>query len=371
MGGEGRDSSLGWWGVCLWGTLTIVSLCLGVAALWLPLDRHLQIEERLLELELKHNASVVKLLELRANSSQLQEDLRQQVEDHLVWKTKIQGYQQDYKQLVEAMRKEAIKVDAGHGAILNNLRQQLRDQGSWQSQGLDERQPSIAESVEECRIRVSALEGRVASVDNDVGNQEAILAGQRNIIEEMSEKLTRDINSLMKSLSDVQMEGLNSNQTIWEEMEELKATLQLRILDVSDTVTVSFSSLEAKVEELMDDLVSADEIANIHLRLANISFALEDHGGADEMLQDLMARMASFESALEAANADSKVVEESQKDLDQRLGSLEEGGWEERLRGLVMRVNQFQQNIRQVKGIPQQLQRLQNRLARLENLVQA
>ena len=112
-----------------------------------------------------------------------------------------------------------------------------------------------------------------------------------------------------------------------------------------------------------------------------------------------MARMASFESALEAANADSKVVEESQKDLDQRLGSLEEGGWEERLRGLVMRVNQFQQNIRQVqgnchvnivievtmsipscvstesprqvKGIPQQLQRLQNRLARLENLVQA
>ena len=63
-----------------------------------------------------------------------------------------------------------------------------------------------------------------------------------------------------------------------------------------------------------------------------------------------MARMASFESALEAANADSKVVEESQKDLDQRLRSLEEGGWEERLRGLVMRVNQFQQNIRQVQG---------------------
>ena len=61
-----------------------------------------------------------------------------------------------------------------------------------------------------------------------------------------------------------------------------------------------------------------------------------------------MARMASFESALEATN-DSKVVEESQKDLDQRLKSLEEGGWEERLRGLVMRVNQFQQNIRQVQ----------------------
>ena len=70
-----------------------------------------------------------------------------------------------------------MQVDAGHGAILNNLRQQLRDQGSWQSQvscfeisnlkrektsspsfsclfgqtlnylfqGLDERQPSIAE----------------------------------------------------------------------------------------------------------------------------------------------------------------------------------------------------------------------------------
>ena len=24
MGGEGRETSLGWWGVCLWGTLTIV-----------------------------------------------------------------------------------------------------------------------------------------------------------------------------------------------------------------------------------------------------------------------------------------------------------------------------------------------------------
>ena len=69
MGGEGRDSSLGWWGVCLWGTLTIVrlvkplkirairpqldltllhlfSLCLGVAALWLPLDRHLQVRKK-------------------------------------------------------------------------------------------------------------------------------------------------------------------------------------------------------------------------------------------------------------------------------------------------------------------------------------
>ena len=35
----------------------------------------------------------------------------------------------------------------------------------------------------------------------------------------------------------------------------------------------------------MDDWVSADEIANIHLRLANISSALQDDGGEDEMLQ--------------------------------------------------------------------------------------
>ena len=40
-----------------------------------------------------------------------------------------------------------------------------------------------------------------------------------------------------------------------------------------------------KVEELMDDWVSADEIANIHLRLANISSALQDDGEEDEMLQ--------------------------------------------------------------------------------------
>ena len=35
----------------------------------------------------------------------------------------------------------------------------------------------------------------------------------------------------------------------------------------------------------MDDWVSADEIVNIRLRLANISSALQDDGGEDEMLQ--------------------------------------------------------------------------------------
>ena len=40
-----------------------------------------------------------------------------------------------------------------------------------------------------------------------------------------------------------------------------------------------------KVEELLDDWVSADEIVNIRLRLANISSALQDEGGEDEMLQ--------------------------------------------------------------------------------------
>ena len=35
----------------------------------------------------------------------------------------------------------------------------------------------------------------------------------------------------------------------------------------------------------MDDWVSADEIDNIRLRLANISSALQDDGGEYEMLQ--------------------------------------------------------------------------------------
>ena len=35
----------------------------------------------------------------------------------------------------------------------------------------------------------------------------------------------------------------------------------------------------------MDDWVSADEIANIRLRLANISSSLQDDGGEDDMLQ--------------------------------------------------------------------------------------
>ena len=35
----------------------------------------------------------------------------------------------------------------------------------------------------------------------------------------------------------------------------------------------------------MDDWVSADEIVNIRLRLANISSALQDDGEEDEMLQ--------------------------------------------------------------------------------------
>ena len=51
-----EDSSLGATGTILHQKTVILS----------------KIEERLLELELKHNASVVKLLELRASSSQLQ-----------------------------------------------------------------------------------------------------------------------------------------------------------------------------------------------------------------------------------------------------------------------------------------------------------
>ena len=35
----------------------------------------------------------------------------------------------------------------------------------------------------------------------------------------------------------------------------------------------------------MDDLVSADEIVNIRLRLANISSSLQDDDGEDDMLQ--------------------------------------------------------------------------------------
>ena len=37
-------------------------------------------------------------------------------------------------------------------------------------------------------MRVSALEGRVASIDNDVGNQEVVLNGQRQTIEVRSGK---------------------------------------------------------------------------------------------------------------------------------------------------------------------------------------
>ena len=84
-----------------------------------------------------------------------------------------------------------------------------------------------------------------------------------------------------------------------------------------------------------------------------------------------MARMVSLESGLETTRAETGGLEKSREILEERLRGLEEGGWEERLRGLVMRVNQFQQNILQVQTLPQQLQGLRNRLARLEKLVPA
>ena len=84
-----------------------------------------------------------------------------------------------------------------------------------------------------------------------------------------------------------------------------------------------------------------------------------------------MARMVSLESGLETARAETEGLEKSRENLEERLTGLEQGGWEERLRGLVMRVNQFQQNILQVQRLPQQLQGLRNRLARLEKLVPA
>ena len=59
--------------------------------------------------------------------------------------------------------------------------------------------------------------------------------------------------------------------------------------------------------------------------------------------------MVSLESGLETARAETGGLEKSQEILEERLTGLEEGGWEERLRGLVMRVNQFQQNILQVQ----------------------
>ena len=82
-----------------------------------------------------------------------------------------------------------------------------------------------------------------------------------------------------------------------------------------------------------------------------------------------MARMVSLESGLETARSETGRLEKSREIMEERLTGVEEGGWEERLRGLVMRVNQFQQNILQVQKLPQQLHGLRNRVGRLEKLV--
>merc|ERR1711934_1098436 len=93
---------------------------------------------------------------------------------------------------------------------------------------------------------------------------------------------------------------------------------------------------------------------------------MEDH----DQFEDLEGRVASLESRLETAQASTVDLEKSREILEERMTGIEEGGWEKRLRGLVMRVNQFQQNILQVQKLPQQLHGLQNRLGRLEQLVQ-
>jgi len=69
--GEREAGTGGWW-ACLWATLTLVSLCLGVAALWLPLDRHLQIEERLEEVERRQEEARTFLEMVKTNMSHIQ-----------------------------------------------------------------------------------------------------------------------------------------------------------------------------------------------------------------------------------------------------------------------------------------------------------
>ena len=140
---------------------------------------------------------------------------------------------------------------------------------------------------------------------------------------------------------------------------------------------------------MVEPPVSAAEVAEIHLRLANISSSLYDNDMMEDdefqvrqitsneeflnLFKGLLARMVSLESGLETARAETGGLEKSRKTLEKRLTGLEEeeGGWEERLRGLVMRVNQFQQNILQVQTLPQQLHGLRNRVGRLEKLVPA
>ena len=56
----------------------------------------------------------------------------------------------------------------------------------------------------------------------------------------------------------------------------------------------------------MDDWVSADEIANIRLRLANISSALQDDDGEDEMLQVKRFVSMRYSSVLLSSGLDGK-----------------------------------------------------------------
>ena len=50
---KSQNSPNPWWS-CLWASLVVIALVLGVAALWMPLERHLKIEEILEEIRVKH-----------------------------------------------------------------------------------------------------------------------------------------------------------------------------------------------------------------------------------------------------------------------------------------------------------------------------
>ena len=50
---KGKNAGNPWWS-CLWACLVITALVLGIAALWMPLERHLKIENSLEDIRLKH-----------------------------------------------------------------------------------------------------------------------------------------------------------------------------------------------------------------------------------------------------------------------------------------------------------------------------
>ena len=186
--------------------------------------------------------------------------------------------------------------------------------------------------------------------------------------------------------------GQETKQSLEQSLARLSDHLTDTVQEATSPLQASLVSLQAQASS---PPVTTTQLLEVHQALSNITAGLEE-GGAErqvrtlywwgrQSVQEVALRVASLEQGLEDISGQGGQFVVNLETVEERLVALEQGGgdWEARVRGLVLRINQFQQSVLtvQVRGrgrlspliitlqkLPQQIQQLYNRIKRLENL---